>query len=341
VTSAKSKMPRLGPLYYIAYSFLMQYPVWRIALFLLLSNVTLYLTYLCKDLMYVPRQTEFRYESIDIAFRRAMLTIVDSVPQAENTLVQLAHNFRETVNLALTQQSVLQTAVVRADRLDTLPSNIAKQVTVAVKSLKCPPNRNISIQYRNATGVELVALLDKAGQVVRKVKRYKAGFYNEQGVRLDVADRIPNFVRLITPAKDGKARISSGYGNRIHPIYKRKMFHAGVDIVAPLNSRVHAALPGKVHKIGYGRGYGNYVIIQHHDDVQTLYAHLHSISSKMVLGRQVRAGEIIGRVGKTGRATGPHLHFEARIKGKHVNPKSVKPIHPRLSKQENRRLWSS
>ena len=339
MTSAKIKMPWFGSAYNLVYSFIIRYPIWRVILFFFLSNTSLLITKLYKE-SHIQKRPILEYESIDSAFHRAMLTANRS-GAAESILVQLASEFRNSINASISQRSVLQSMIVTSNNLNALPQNIKKQVDVAIKSLKCPKKARVLVKYRNTTGVEFAALLGKNGQYIRKAKRYRGGFYDQEGIRLDIADRIPNFLKLITPAKGGEARISSGYGNRIHPIFKRTMFHAGIDIRAPANSAIHAALPGKVHKIGYGRGYGNYIILEHYDNVQTLYAHLNSINSKLTLGKQVKAGDVIGRVGKTGRATGPHLHFETRLNGKHVNPKSIKPIHPRLSKQQTEKLWTS
>jgi len=121
--------------------------------------------------------------------------------------------------------------------------------------------------------------------------------------------------RFIRPAP---GRISSPYGWRIHPITHRRQFHTGVDIAAPYGTPVKAGGDGRVIYTGLRGGYGKTVIIDHGDRVSTLYAHLSSISVSD--GTPVKAGQVIGRVGSTGFSTGPHLHFEVRVNGKHVNP---------------------
>ncbi|MBX9691841.1 MAG: peptidoglycan DD-metalloendopeptidase family protein [Cyanobacteria bacterium] len=115
-------------------------------------------------------------------------------------------------------------------------------------------------------------------------------------------------------------RLSSQYGSRFHPILRSRRMHTGVDLSAPHGTPVVAADSGNVIRTGVLSGYGNLVIINHGSSVSTLYGHLSSIN--VATGQNVKRGEVIGRVGATGRATGPHLHFEVRIDGKHTNPLS-------------------
>jgi murein DD-endopeptidase MepM/ murein hydrolase activator NlpD len=112
--------------------------------------------------------------------------------------------------------------------------------------------------------------------------------------------------------------ITSSFGPRIDPVYGVERFHSGVDIAAPAGTPVRAALDGEVVYAGWNDGYGLVVFIWHSSSLETRYAHLSSIVVKQ---RQVvRAGDVIGYVGSTGKSTGPHLHFEVRIGGKAVNP---------------------
>lgn len=117
-------------------------------------------------------------------------------------------------------------------------------------------------------------------------------------------------------------RITSPYGSRMHPIFKRKIFHSGVDIGAPYGTSVKAANSGRVIFVGWYSGYGRVVIINHGNingvPTTTLYAHLSAAT--VAQGANVAKGAIIGKVGTTGYSTGPHLHFEVRQKGNPVNP---------------------
>lgn len=112
--------------------------------------------------------------------------------------------------------------------------------------------------------------------------------------------------------------ISSAYGVRTDPIDGSTRFHAGIDIRAAYGREVPAAGAGVVAFSGAQGGYGNTVVIDHQGGVQTRYAHLSSI--QVEAGARVDAGTVIGRVGSSGRATGPHLHFEVLQNGRPVNP---------------------
>ncbi|NOY52381.1 MAG: peptidoglycan DD-metalloendopeptidase family protein [Deltaproteobacteria bacterium] len=123
------------------------------------------------------------------------------------------------------------------------------------------------------------------------------------------------------------AQISSGYGWRRDPFTGERKWHDGIDIALPAGSPVRAAGNGKVIFSGEIRGYGKVVILRHAGGVETVYAH--NQENECREGEYVRKGEILGRVGCTGRATGPHLHFEIRKAGKAVNPSRY--IHSRMA----------
>jgi len=114
------------------------------------------------------------------------------------------------------------------------------------------------------------------------------------------------------------ARISSGYGWRHDPFTGERKWHDGIDIALPAGSPVRAAGDGEVVFSGKMRGYGKVMILRHADGVETVYAHNERNDRRE--GERVRKGEVIGRVGHTGRSTGPHLHFEVRKSGITVNP---------------------
>ncbi len=115
-------------------------------------------------------------------------------------------------------------------------------------------------------------------------------------------------------------RITSKYGPRTHPIKKTQSVHTGVDIGASSGSSIVAGADGKVIAAGYNSAYGNYIIIDHGGGLSTLYGHMSAFVAHN--GDQVTAGQEIGKVGSTGLSTGPHLHFEVRINGKHTSPNS-------------------
>jgi murein DD-endopeptidase MepM/ murein hydrolase activator NlpD len=126
---------------------------------------------------------------------------------------------------------------------------------------------------------------------------------------------LPGSKDLLWPT-DGPA--TSGFGSRIHPIFKERRLHAGIDIPAPTGQAVFAVRDGTVLSASYRGGYGNAVVIDHGDGMSTVYAHLSAFCVRG--GEQVSAGDDIGKIGSTGNSTGPHLHFEIRLAGRPTNP---------------------
>ena len=119
-------------------------------------------------------------------------------------------------------------------------------------------------------------------------------------------------------------RISSRFSHRrFHPVLKRWRPHRGVDYAAPSGTPVRATADGVITKIATQRGYGKVIMISHFDIYTTVYAHLRGFAKGMRKGRKVNQGDVIGYVGQTGLATGPHLHYEFRVRGKHKNPLSA------------------
>ncbi|MBL3540167.1 murein hydrolase activator EnvC [Aminivibrio sp.] len=115
-----------------------------------------------------------------------------------------------------------------------------------------------------------------------------------------------------------QGQITSTFGARVHPVFKTKTMHTGMDIRAPRGTPVRAAGPGEVLFAGWLRGYGQVIIIDHGNNLSSVYAHLSSMSVRE--GAAVRKGQTIGAVGSTGTATGAHLHFEVRVGGDARDP---------------------
>jgi murein DD-endopeptidase MepM/ murein hydrolase activator NlpD len=120
-------------------------------------------------------------------------------------------------------------------------------------------------------------------------------------------------------------RITSGFSvARFHPVLQRVRAHKGVDYGAPIGTPVHATGDGKIVLRGWSNGgYGNMVMIQHGAKYQTVYGHLSRFGAYQA-GANVKQGDVIGYVGMTGLATGPHLHYEFHINGQYVDPQGVK-----------------
>jgi murein DD-endopeptidase MepM/ murein hydrolase activator NlpD len=149
----------------------------------------------------------------------------------------------------------------------------------------------------------------------------KPGYFSEQGESMRKAF-------MLAPVDF--TRISSNFNlRRLHPIYKTTRPHRGTDYAAPRGTPVYAAGEGRVTESGYTRANGNYVVIQHGEAYTTKYLHLHK--RKVRQGDRVGQQQVIGTVGSTGAATGPHLHYEFLVNGVHRNPRT---IHKKLPKPE-------
>ncbi|MDP9139086.1 MAG: M23 family metallopeptidase, partial [Pseudomonadota bacterium] len=120
------------------------------------------------------------------------------------------------------------------------------------------------------------------------------------------------------------ARLTSGFGMRKHPLLGYSKMHAGVDFGVPHGTPIKAAGSGVIETAGRGGAYGNMVKIQHDGGYRTLYAHMSRIAEGIRQGGKVNQGQIIGYVGSTGRSTGPHLHYEVRVKDRPVNPMKIR-----------------
>jgi murein DD-endopeptidase MepM/ murein hydrolase activator NlpD len=115
-----------------------------------------------------------------------------------------------------------------------------------------------------------------------------------------------------------EGRVASSFGEREDPINGEGAFHSGLDIDAPWGTPVRAAADGSVSDASMGAGYGREVVLSHGHEVETVYGHLSSVA--VVPGQHVARGQVIGYVGQSGRATGPHLHYEVRVHNVPVNP---------------------
>ncbi len=127
---------------------------------------------------------------------------------------------------------------------------------------------------------------------------------------------------LMKTPVDG-ARISSGFGMRRHPIQGYNKMHKGIDFAASTGTPIYAAGDGVIQKAGRFSGYGNYVRLRHNSQLSTAYGHMSRFAPGITAGKRVRQGDIIGYVGATGAATGPHLHYEVLLNGVQADPRGV------------------
>jgi murein DD-endopeptidase MepM/ murein hydrolase activator NlpD len=183
------------------------------------------------------------------------------------------------------------------------------------------------------SGNVLYAALILSG-TTKEIYRYEpqdgvADFFNAQGesIRKDL---------LRTPLD--VIRITSSFGMRKDPILGYSKMHRGVDFAASIGTPIFAAGNGVIARIGQVNGYGNYIQIKHNTQYATAYGHMSRFAGGLHAGSKVRQGDVIGYVGMTGRATGPHLHYEVLVNGSQINPMSVKLAGHKLDGKDLRRF---
>ena len=161
-----------------------------------------------------------------------------------------------------------------------------------------------------------------AAEFVNEGRRHSAVWFKDvtgKGRYFDLAGASKQRQFLASPLE--YSRVSSGFAMRMHPIVNQWRQHKGIDYAAPAGTAVRAVGSGVVDFAGWQNGYGNVVELTHGHDRSTVYAHLSRIDVQK--GQQVDMGTPIGHVGATGWATGPHLHFEVKMRGEHQDPMSL------------------
>lgn len=164
-----------------------------------------------------------------------------------------------------------------------------------------------------------------AAEFINQGRSYRAVRYTDAHGRSDYYSPDGRSMRkafLRTPVDF--RRISSRFGRRHHPTLNTMRMHKGVDYAARTGTPIKAAGDGKIVFRGRKGGYGRVIILQHGGRYSTLYAHMSRFKSGLRVGSRVRQGQTIGYVGSSGRATGPHLHYEFRVNGAHRNPLTVR-----------------
>jgi len=225
-----------------------------------------------------------------------------------------------------------------------IPSNIAIQLTEIFASeidfyrdLRRGDRFTVVYETLSDSGKRAKTGRVLAVEFVNKGKSYQAvyfkasngaeGYYTPEGESLR-----KDF--LLSPL--AFSRISSGFTNaRYHPILKEWRAHRGIDYAAPTGTPVKATANGIVAFSGSQRGYGNLVVLKHDGKYETAYGHLSRFASGMGKGKRVKQGDVIGYVGSTGMATGPHLHYELRVDGLQRDPTKVAlPSAPPITKRD-------
>jgi len=163
-----------------------------------------------------------------------------------------------------------------------------------------------------------VTIDDKLDRIIITLKNTERKFNRILSDIVANDDKMRHYPAIRPVSEKDLIYISSGFSMRVHPIYKVKKFHYGMDFVAKEGTPIYATADGKVTMAQPYLGYGNFVKIEHGDGIATAYGHLHSIGVKR--GQNVVRGQIIGTLGNTGISTGDHLHYEVMVNHRPVNP---------------------
>jgi murein DD-endopeptidase MepM/ murein hydrolase activator NlpD len=236
---------------------------------------------------------------------------------------------QDTVRVA----AEIRDSLYNAARRVGLPPNTLGEVT---KILSWDVDFQRDLQPGDRFEVVLERTVNDRGQLVRagdvayvaldlqdrRIEAYRFLGRDGQAGYFDGEGRALRKSLLRTPI-DG-ARISSPFGMRFHPILGYTRMHKGVDFAAPTGTPVFAAGDGVEEFVGRNRGYGKFVRIRHNGDYGTGYGHLSRFAARLAPGTRVAQGQVIGYVGATGLATGPHLHYEVLKDGAEINPQGLK-----------------
>ncbi|SDK21840.1 M23 family metallopeptidase [Natronincola ferrireducens] len=193
--------------------------------------------------------------------------------------------------------------MVGLDNKGTLINN-EESFFMATRSLQTLP---LSMDDYETSMTYLEALIEEQKETMSKL-------IVDVEKQLDYLDALPNLI----PAA---GRITSPFGYRISPINRRREFHRGIDIANQTNTNIVAAGSGVVTYSGYNGSYGRMIIIAHGNGYTTVYAH--NRENLVEVGQRVNKGDVIAKMGSTGRSTGPHVHFEIRLHGNPIDPKDL------------------
>ncbi len=225
----------------------------------------------------------------------------------------------ELMNEKLSQVSaVLDNVQDRDDNIyrvifeaDPIPSNIRKAGIGGV-------NRYEKLEGYNNSEL-IISTAQKLDKISKQLYIQSKSFDEVIEMATKKSDMLASIPAIQPVTNKELKRLSSGYGRRIDPYYKKPKFHYGVDFSAPKGTPIYATGNGTVKKTKKSRrGFGNHIVIEHGYGYESLYAHMQKYTVRR--GQKVKRGDLIGYVGNSGKSTAPHLHYEVHKDGKKVNP---------------------
>jgi murein DD-endopeptidase MepM/ murein hydrolase activator NlpD len=248
----------------------------------------------------------------------AGVVVFSCLTVAENRRLEGSRNELLAANSAQTREirRLSSAAVAYNSTIETFTAKydkIARSYVASLGGAACSTREECS--HVGSVPDEAVALRS----ALRELKRSDRPTDSGQSSVAKTDEELSSLSSSIPTLWPAQGNVSSVFGGRRDPFAGGASFHSGLDITAPYGEKVVAAGSGVViSAAGKGDGYGNKVVIKHGYDVSTLYGHLSSVLVEK--GQRVEEGDLIGRVGSTGRSTGDHLHFEIRVDGAPVNP---------------------
>lgn len=183
-------------------------------------------------------------------------------------------------------------------------------------------NKYNSLTKFKSTGELLIESKEKVDKLKRQLAIQSKSLDEVEDLSLkreDMMAAVPAIKPIRSDNIEKNIGSLSGFGMRMHPVFKRSKMHTGIDFTCPRGTPIHASGDGEIVDIEYMKsGYGTHVIIDHGFGYQSLYAHMDEVD--VVLGQKIKRGQVIGKVGNTGTSTAPHLHYEVIYKNNKVNP---------------------
>jgi murein DD-endopeptidase MepM/ murein hydrolase activator NlpD len=281
------------------------------------------------------QETELRMERAKMLLKERVVAVYKYGGAAEFSLLMSASGTQDALStsyllsrIAEQDKSLIRDLMIEKDTLDKARSELEKQRNELDRRNKELEKQKTTIQRTSG----------ERNKMLQQARKDKSLFQAEQDELLRASKELKSKVNDLLSQKKKQSKnsgsslsykggkfawplrgkINSPYGTRVHPVFKTKATHTGIDINGNRGDAVRSAADGEVLYTGWLRGYGQVVIVDHGSDLTTVYAHLSGIDT--VENAKVKTGDKIGRVGSTGVATGNHLHFEVRVNGNTADP---------------------
>ena len=264
---------------------------------------------------YLIASIVFSFLILSIAFYNIRSYIKEEAAKENQSLRQEITSFNKDLNLIL---EVLGDIQLRDDNIyraifetDPYPDH-KRQLGTGGNSMKYK-------KYENMEYGDLVIEISKKIELIEKKLASQSKSFDQVFDLTKEKQKMIKSIPSIQPVSNRDlTRIASGFGLRMHPIYKILKMHKGMDFTAPIGTEIYATGDGIVEKVGWVGGYGKTIMINHGFGYKTRYAHCSKYKCRK--GQKVKRGDLIGFVGNTGQSTGPHLHYEVFKNKKQINP---------------------